>query len=207
MQQINTNIKKIKGFEIEIFKYILKSVKPTNLHDVACGQGLYSLEAHKMGFEVIASDIRTHRVPLKEFKDKGIKFIKSAVGDLIFNEEIILLSGIFYHLDISEQLILLDKIQKSVCKKIILNTHFYHKSCFNDFPNLIIPTCYNDISGAIYIEGDNLINRPLAAFHNKYSFWHDIDSLQRIFKYYGFEYMAKINPERNKNRAFFILER
>jgi hypothetical protein len=205
MKIVTIDIQGEKNFEI--FKYILNNSKDCkSIHDLACGHGNYSIIASDLGFIVNSSDARDSRVPFKEFKTRKINFKNTIIEFVEFTEDIINVSGIFYHLDISEQIILLNKIKNSNCKKVILNTHYYNDSADLEFENKLIPVKTNFISGAIYIEGSNLKSRPLAAYHNRYSFWHDLHSLEKFINSFGFD-IKIITPELTPNRSYFELNR
>ena len=205
MKVINSKIIEGENLELNLYRYCLDLMPKGSLHDTGCGEGDYSFIANEKGFKVTASDARLDRIPKEEFKSKGIVFQHSIIETLGFNQDIVLLSGIFYHLDVSQQVVVLDNIRRSKAKRIILNTHFYNESCNDDFPNRFIPTNKKYFSGAIYIEGSNLINRTMAAMHNYYSFWHDLKSLEELFQSHEMD-IVMIDPLLTKNRAFFIAE-
>jgi len=205
MEIIDTHIAN-KKIDFDLFRYALKDCKVTTLHDAACGEGLYSIIAHGLGYKVTASDARDIRVPFDEFKTHNITFRKGIIEDIDFTEDVILLSGILYHLDISQQLILLENIVKTNFKRIILNTHFYNDSCEIGFPNLFHEVKRGCYTGAVYKEGARLSGRSMAAFHNYYSFWHDLESLERLFNYFDLK-ITMLKPLLTDNRGFFIVEK
>ena len=168
----------------DYFKCLEFCTNAKSMIDMGAGPCLYSIEADKLGLKVTAVDGRTDRIP------QNIGSIKVIIADVVKvtpDHDIVLLSGIFYHLDLGQQFELLSNINNSKAQYIILNTHYLirniHGIPINPNVSKFSPIFKSgSIEGVNYLEGDidSLNNRPLASLYNKYSFWHTIESLINI---------------------------
>jgi hypothetical protein len=183
-----------------LFRDSLKRIEGETLLDVACGEGLYSFTAANLGYKVSAIDGREDRVPLQQFKTQGIAFKKGLVEEAEFNYDIVLLSGIFYHLDLTQQLNLLHSLSESSCKSLIINTHVVNGSSLLEWADrFVTKITFNGIEGSIYREGKDREKRPMASITNYFSFWHTEKSLIDLFNKFGFSISKIGNLTDNRN--------
>jgi hypothetical protein len=186
---------------LQIFNELLEGLQRCKtLTDCACGDGLYSISAANKGFKVFAFDARIDRTPRHKFKELNIEFRQKQIEDVIeISSDICLVSGIFYHLDLMQQLNFLGKLKSKV---VILNTHIANQNAFNEF-NLDGLYEFDKLEFAIYKEGNNRENRTKAALNNYFSCWHTEESLKNLFALYGYTNFEKQNIQVTENRFFY----
>lgn len=175
---------------LELFsKELDKSVDETII-DIACGHGKYSILAAKKDFKVTAIDARLDRVPLKDFERLGIEFKQTNLEDLeTINQDICLLFGIFYHLDLGQQLDLLNKIKS---KTTYIHTLIYNDNSKEAF-GLKCDTKIGNLEFAAYKEGNKRDTRTKASMNNYFSIWHTEESLKNLFLDNEFKTFEKLN--------------
>jgi len=187
-----------------IYKNLLSEIKDcSTLLDMGSGHGRYSETAHNMGFKVTAFDVRGVRFPdyLKEVINYEISDVRFWTN---YDFDIIVYSGLLYHLDLETQREVFKRIGKSKAKYMIINTHFcpeenYEYWKLTDFVNT------KDHAGALYFEGKE--KTPLSSFGNDYSFWHTEDSLISWVKKYAKMSCEKIEPKVMECRRFYLCKR
>ncbi len=176
-----------------------------NIVDCASGHGKYAIASRNLCFNVTAFDIRPDRIP---FNEKNISWEISHINDFDFsNFDIIIISGILYHMTIEMIFSLFERIKKSKCKYLIINTHFIEISdnkIINSKHNLSLPISFNGIEYAIYNED---ITHPLSSFDNKTSHWLTINSIEKILCLFGFNNNSIIKPFIQSDRCFFLCSR
>jgi hypothetical protein len=210
---------------LDIFRRLL-AVVPSGkaIVDSACGHGRYAVTARDTGSfsRVVAFDARSDRIP---FHEGGIEWKISTIEDWDYSGfDVVVLSGILYHLDPVRQTKVMRAVSISKPLFVIVNTH--HVLCEgvatskqpfrNKLDGTISQLEIDDglggrftMSGANYLEGGNLKNRPLAAFENTNSFWHTAESLTGMMRHYGFSLKQTSEPVvfenlEYANRNFFL---
>lgn len=164
--------------------------------DLGAGHCSYSIVSHNLGMKVTAMDARTVRVPKLP---KGIKFVNGNFleADVPGDFDLILMLGIFYHLTLEEQHVLMEKYRG---KNVLLDTHYCSNADSKAYDN-------NGYRGIDYQEGpdnETMIKNPKASFTCLRSFWHTEDSLVNKFLPEYFSSVEKILPEHHPYRTFFI---
>jgi SAM-dependent methyltransferase len=184
----------------EIFETLLPGLSSFKTFlDVGCGHGKYSIIASRY-FKVTGVDARPDRVP---FNHKGIDWKIQHVKDIEVTQDIVLLSGILYHLTLQDQINLVKKC--SAAKVVIINTHIIEHengSILNVYKRDKLSAIHkvNGYEGSLYHEGTNLKNRPMASFDNEYSFWHTEQSLIKLMAGWN---LARVDPRVMEGRYFY----
>ena len=106
-----------RDVRLEVFRSILAPMKPGRLLDLAAGHGKFAGVASELGWVVTAVDARTERFPEAD----DIDWVQSDLRDYeIGNFDVISLLGIFYHLELEDQLKLLTRCSGTMT---IIDTH------------------------------------------------------------------------------------
>jgi len=186
-------MKKIKIYHdmLELYRNELSNLQEhKSIIDIACGHGKYSIVSQESGFSTLGVDARTERVPLTEFENLGIGFRQTNLEDIEeINHDICLLFGIFYHLDLAQQLDLLGKINSKVT---LIHTLIYNENSKEAF-NLQNETVIGNLNFAVYKEGNKRDTRVKASMNNYFSIWHTEESLKNMFLNAGFKTFEKLN--------------
>jgi len=219
------NKKAMEDNSLDIFGRLLDVVPSGKaIVDSACGHGRYAVIARDTGrfSRVVAFDARSDRIP---FHEAGIEWRISKIEDWDYSGfDVVVLSGILYHLDPVRQTKVMRAVSISKPSFVIVNTH--HVLCEgvaiskqpfrNKLDDRISHLEIDDrvggkftMSGTNYLEGGNLKNRPLAAFENTNSFWHTAESLTGMMGHYGFSLKQTSEPVvfqnmEYSNRNFFL---
>ncbi len=175
---------------LDLYRDELKKLPYLNsIIDIAAGHGKYSIISKEMGFNTLAIDARKDRVPVSKFKQAGIAFKLSNLEDLeTIDYDICLLFGIFYHLDLGQQLNLLNKIKSKVT---LIHTLIYNDNSKEAF-TLENETVLGNLQFAVYKEGGGRESRNMASMNNYFSIWHTEESLKNMFLNCGFKKFEKI---------------
>lgn len=167
-----------EGAKSEDYLYhCLKNLYGKTMVDIGCGHGGHSLYAARLGIKCTGIDSRVS-MPIDNVK---VKWKIQNVNEVEFNYDIVLASGILYHLTKEEQINLFDKIN---AKTLIVNTHFAildenNNPINKDFENLLIK---DNEYGCLYDERADYKERASAAFNNQYSYWHTFESLIELLE-------------------------
>lgn len=184
------------SLRLGIFKKIL-DLYPYHkkLVDLGAGSCEFSKAAVEKGFNVVAVDARSKRIP-ENIKKFGIKFIKVDINNKDFKPvgyDLICILGLLYHLTLDEQIALLKKCSYATT---IIDTHYT-----NDFEIL-----NKNYKGKYYIEGEEIRKDARSAYTSSHSFWHTEESLIKLIHDCGYEVVVKVVPEVSKERYFYICE-
>lgn len=177
------------------------------LVDLGAGPCVFAKIARDRGYDVLAVDGRTERLP-GEDELHGIRFIQQDVRNFDpSGYDVIFMLGLLYHFDIEDQLAVLRKCIGQGAK-VIVDTQVH-------VPELIAlktPDGWEDrlvyregYEGVEFPEGDN----PMASIGNPKSFWHTEDSTVKLFRDAGFTEITVVNPifqSKYGGRRFYILE-
>jgi len=222
------NKKPMEDNSLDIFGRLLEAVPSGKaIVDSACGHGRYAVMARDSGrfSRVVAFDARADRIP---FHEPGIEWTISKIEDWDYSGfDVVVLSGILYHLDPARQATVMRSLSISGASFLVVNTHHVlsegetvsRQPFRNKLDDRISRLEIDDglggrlaMSGANYLEGGNLRNRPLAAFENTSSFWHTAESLAEMMAHYGFMLKQTSEPVvfqdmEYSNRNFFLFAR
>ena len=105
------------SIRLEVFRSILEPMKPGRLLDLGTGHGKFARIAHELGWEVTAVDARTDRMPMTA----GIEWLQSDLREYEIGVfDVIAMLGIFYHLELKDQL---EMLKRCAGTMTILDTH------------------------------------------------------------------------------------
>lgn len=176
------------------------------LVDLGAGPCVFAKIARDRGYDVLAVDGRTERLP-DDAALHGIRFVQADVRDFDpAGHDIILMLGLLYHFDIDDQLSVLKKCTGGA--KVVVDTQVH-------VPELVAlrtadgwedrPISRQGYEGVEFPEGDN----PMASIGNSKSFWHTEASTLKLFSDAGFTGITVVNPifqSKYGGRRFYILE-
>ena len=176
-----------------ILRELLALFPPGRLVDLACGNGMYSIAAKDLGWDVTAVDARTVRMPMTP----GISWIQQDIRETdVSGYDVVLLMGLLYHMELADQLDLLRRCSHTVT---ILDTHHstaptheeegYAGHTFREIPD-DNPTSLED--------------SPRAAWGNATSFWATQPDLVRMLYDSGFGTVLSLVPPTLPNRTFYL---
>lgn len=199
MNVLTLTVSDSENLSLDIYSQLLEKCDDCKtILDVGCGHGKYSILASGR-FSVTGIDARPDRIP---FEYNNIEWKVQQVKDVVVSHDIVLFSGILYHLPLSSQIDLVAKCRRA--KYIIVNTHIAierHTVYLNKLSGFIKA---GKFVGRNYHEGKNLKNRPMAAFDNEYSFWHTEDSLISLFDEWE---CTRIVPPVAEDRNFYFMRK
>lgn len=185
--------------------------------DLACGEGVYAIEAALRGAEVRALDARTERMSEgMEAADRlGLKKLYFEQADVrkikieaYSNFDVILFLGILYHLDCNDIFSVLKNIYEMCKQLVIIDTHIALQS--------VNEVKYDGriYEGKQYREhGDDdpeelRRSKLLASIDNTLSFWFTKESLFRLLNDVGFtsvcECSVPLEPNKPADRITII---
>jgi SAM-dependent methyltransferase len=186
-----------------MFRSILSSQKPGRMLDLGAGHGRFAQLAQDMGWDVTAVDARGERFP----RTQGIEWIVSDVRTFEFGPgdyDCVSVLGLFYHLDLADQLELLRKCSGTFT---LLETHVAVEA----------ETTEGGYEGKIYVEApptvtdEQLRSAPQSAWGNRQAFWPTEDGLLKMIRDSGFSFVAPVRPfyyaDRGRymsNRTFYL---
>jgi len=171
---------------LDVFRSILETMKPGRLLDLAAGHGKFAVIARDLGWAVTAVDARTERFPDSE----GIEWIHSDLREYDIGDfDVVCLLGIFYHLELSDQLKLLTRC---VGTTTIIDTHVALRAELEE----------GGYEGRYFSED---LSAPTASWINKSSFWPTEEGLVRMLHESGFSFVFKlIPPPTRMDRTWYV---
>ena len=176
-----------------ILRDLLAIFAPGRLIDLACGNGMYSIAAHDMGWDVTAVDARTVRMPMTP----GITWIQQDVRETdVTGYDVILLMGLLYHMELADQLDLLRRCSGSVT---ILDTH--HSTAPTHEEGGYLGHTFRELPAD---HPTSLEESPRAAWGNETSFWATQPDLVRMLYECGFGTVLALVPPTLPNRTFYL---
>jgi Methyltransferase domain len=163
------------SIRLDVFRAVLEPMKPGRLLDIATGHGGFALIAHELGWEVTAVDARTERMPMTD----GITWVQSDIRDFeIAGYDVISVLGIFYHLELDDQLELLKRCAGTTT---IIDTHVALQA---------------DLVEGGY-EGTSFAEVPgglASSWINPTSFWPTENALIRMLHDCGYRFVFRLTP-------------
>lgn len=175
--------REIDAVRAGILRTLLQPFTPGRLIDLACGTGMFAVLAADLGWQVTAVDARP-----RPWTDDRVTWRQQDIRDTsVDSYELILCLGIFYHLELADQLVL---VEKCAGTPLILDTHISVAGGETD----------SGYSGHYYPEGDGV----LAAWGNPRSWWPTLESLQRMLAGAGYSRVDVLEPwYHGQDRTFF----
>jgi len=176
-----------------ILRELLALFQPGRLIDLACGNGMYSITAHDLGWEVTGVDARTVRMPTTP----GITWIQQDIRETdVSGFDVVLLMGLLYHLELDDQLSLLRRCAGSIT---ILDTH--HSTLPTHLERGYAGHTFHEVPAGR--EGE-LADMPTAAWGNLTAFWPTQPDLVRMLRDCGYGTVLARVPPTLPNRTFYL---
>jgi SAM-dependent methyltransferase len=198
----NGNGVKVRRVMQLIKDYSNKPFDQLSILDLACGEGVYAIEAALRGAQVLALDARPERMNegAKAAKHLGINNLSFKLDDIrrvhtksYSKVDVVLLLGILYHLDEHVVFSVLENIYELCNQFVIIDTHIAL--------NGLVSIQHNNRSytGKYYREhadNDTVVvkeNRLLSSLDNPLSFWFTKESLFHLLNNVGFTSVCECN--------------
>lgn len=184
--------------------------------DVACGEGVYSIEAGLRGAQVIGVDARTERMShgiacAKKNELPNVQFqqvdIRSVSNETHGEFDVIFFLGILYHLDVPDLFHIL-KSMHGMCREfIVIDTHVARFVETVEYGSQV----YRGTKGREHQDSDlpdARRSRLLMSIDNTYNFQFTAESLVRLLNDVGFtsvfECLAPLEPFKPSHRRTFV---
>jgi len=175
----------------EIFDRVLSRFTPGRLVDLGTGHGLFAIQAADRGWTVTGVDARATRFP----QDSRVDWIEQDIRDHdLSGYDLILCLGLFYHLDVHDQLELL---ANGKGRPLILDTHVANGRHQH---RLSREKRVQGYRGRWYTEP----GRVTSSWSNPRSFWPTPDSLLRMLQEHGYQVTLAVEPWYLPDRTFFV---
>lgn len=173
------------GIRLEIFRELLKPMRPGRLLDVAAGHGAFSIAASELGWKVTAVDARSDRFP----SVAGIDWIEADLRTFkIEGFDVICLLGILYHLQLDDQL---DLLRRCAGTPTIIDTHTTQRA----------DTTSDGYQGWLFQEHREA---STASWGNIQSFWPTRPALDAMLADCGYRFVFRLEPEYYPDRTFYL---
>ena len=174
-----------------VFGHLLGLFPPGTCVDLGAGHGSFARQAASLGWTVTAVDARIERFPV----DERVTWVQSDIRDIdLAPYDLVLCLGLFYHLTLQDQLVLL---QRASTSPMIIDTHLDHGT--NPQP-LSDNVQIDGYEGRMYQEPGRLTSSWL----NPESFWPSLESFHRMLGRNGFNTVLTVEPWVTSNRTFFL---
>lgn len=219
LQAHNVNDLKVRRVMQIIKDFSKKPFNELRILDLACGEGVYAIEAALHGAAVMAIDARRERMGegIRAANRLGLKnsYIRFMLDDVRCvnlgvngSFDVVLFLGILYHLDKEHIYQVLNNIYWMTEQFVIIDTHIALQS--------VNEVKYNGrmYEGKQYREhGDDdpdelRRSRQLASIDNPLSFWFTKESLLRLLRHIGFtsvcEVSVPLEPNKPENRITLV---
>jgi trans-aconitate methyltransferase len=190
------------------FAHILKSMNLSvgrKVADLGAGPCIFARSAAQHGLEVTAVDARLERIPKAE-EIAPVVFVESDVRDFsVEGYDLVLVFGLLYHLEIPDQLLLLERCRKAGATVIVdTQVHIPEFVCTPE-PGRFTKVHKTDegYEGVGFREAKN----PMASVGNRISFWHTELSMYKLFENAGFALVETVEPpyqSKHGARRFYI---
>jgi len=188
--------------------------------DLACGEGVYSIEAGLRGASVLGVDARTDRMQIGEraarklglqnvrFEQRDVRAVRRETDGEF---DVIYLLGILYHLDVPDSITVLENLEQMCRGIVVIDTHVALK------PESRVEhrgRTYHGLSRAEHRPGDSSETRRsrlLSSIDNTRSFWFTRESLWRLLRDTGFTSVFECHeppePFKRPNRITLVARR
>lgn len=177
----------------EIFRQLLGLFPTGSIVDLGTGHGKFAISAADHGWKVTGVDARRSRWP----DDARITWVEEDVRkhDLA-PYDVIACLGLFYHLNLKDQLHLL---KAASGKPLIIDTSLDHGEPKSPLSDRV--TVKGGYEGRYYVESSRA---PTASVRNKKSFWPTLDSFHRMLRVCGYPTVLTVEPWVVSYRTFFL---
>lgn len=182
----------IKRARRRAFTQLVGLFPPGHLVDLGAGHGRFSRYAADLGWQVTAVDARTDRFPddpRPRWVEADVRTVDLAAYDLV------LCLGLFYHLDLDDQL---DLLARAAGRPMIIDTHLDHGTHEHELSERQSPR--EGYTGRFYREPRALTS----AVGNRASFWPTLPTFHRMLHEAGFPTVLTLEPWIRGDRTFFL---
>jgi SAM-dependent methyltransferase len=185
--------------------------------DLACGEGVYSIEAALRGANVLAVDARTGRMDegartAQRLGLANLKFEQNDIREVNIQShgqfDAIFFLGILYHLDAKDIFPVLRNLYDMCGQFIVIDTHIALRNVDEVDHNGHV---YHGLKWREHSDADpdSVRNsRLLSSMDNTWSFWFTLDSLIRLLNDTGFSSVyvcdAPLEPLKPQNRVTVV---
>lgn len=188
-----------------IFRALLRPLKPGRLLDLGAGKGNFALSAAEMGWQVTAVDARTVRWPSAEAADsttadliRSIRWVQADVREFPIDRgeyDLICMLGLLHHLELADQTALLKRCGGTL---LLLDTRIAPAIVDRDgaFEGMIVRE-----HGETREERDQV---PTAAWGNALSFRHTEESLLRLVRDCGYAQVMLMRPPHRRDYTYYL---
>ncbi|MCI0334399.1 MAG: class I SAM-dependent methyltransferase [Planctomycetes bacterium] len=213
----NANAVKVRRV-VQIIKDLSsRPISELRVLDLACGEGVYSIELALRGADVQALDARTERMAAGidvarrsglanlSFQQADVRHVEqSNFGDF----DVILFLGILYHLDVPDSLFVLKNLHQMCRKLLIIDTHI-SLAGRDSFP--FEGKSYAGTKRREHRDTDSPSERQqklLMSVDNVFNFWFTRESLVQLLTDIGFssvfECVAPLEAHKPRNRLTLV---
>lgn len=213
----NANAVKVRRILQLIKDLAIRPMTDFRVLDLACGEGVYSIEIGLRGANVLGLDARTERMHLGaecahrngltnvSFKQEDIRNVKLGThGEF----DVILFLGILYHLDMPDSCLVLKNLYDMCRNFVIIDTHVSlggpHSATFQG-------NVYHGRKQREHQDTDTEAERRknlLQSLDNIFSFWFTPESLVRLLADIGFTSVVQcfvpMEPHKPRNRITLV---
>jgi len=185
--------------------------------DLACGEGVYSIEAALRGADVVAVDARTERMDegariAYRFGLTNLKFEQNDIRRVSFQShgkfDVIFFLGILYHLDAQDIFPVLRNLYEMCEQFVVIDTHIALQNVDEVEHDGYV---YKGTKWREHSDADPEAvrkGRLLSSMDNTWSFWFTLDSLIRLLNDTGFSsvYVCEVplEPLKPKDRITLV---
>jgi SAM-dependent methyltransferase len=213
----NANAVKVRRV-VQIVKDLSgRPISELRVLDLACGEGVYSIELALRGAEVHAFDARSERM------NEGIEAAqRNGLDNLSFQQidvrrveqsnfgdfDAILFLGILYHLDVPDSIVVLKNLHQMCRKLLIIDTHI---SLAGSDSFVFDGKSYAGTKRREHRDADSVAERQkklLMSVDNPFNFWFTRESLVQLLTDIGFtsvfECYAPLEAHKPRNRLTLV---
>ncbi len=187
------------SFRLRTFRCILEMLRPGIggglLVDLGAGPCLFAKLAAKEDFRVTAVDVRPpwnidgSPLPLESLE--GIEFVQADACKFdVSGFDIVSIVGLLYHLTLDEQI---DLLTRCSGKTVIIDTEVFDDTAMSESARerIFPPADAREYNGIDWLETDHVWSSK----GNRYSFWHTVPSLLRMFENTGARNVTMFGPQ------------
>jgi SAM-dependent methyltransferase len=175
----------------EIFDRVMDLFTPGRIVDLGTGHGNFALRAADRGWEAVGVDARSTRFP----EDPRAAWVEQDIRQHdLSGYDLILCLGLFYHLDLPDQLELLKRCAGT---PLIIDTHVANGRSQHRLSN---EEHVHGYVGRWYTE-PGLVT---SSWGNPSSFWATPESFYRMLKDSGYPVILAAEPWYLPDRTFFV---
>jgi SAM-dependent methyltransferase len=213
----NANAVKVRRV-VQIIKDLSgRPISELRVLDLACGEGVYSIELALKGADVTASDARTERMSagMEAAQRNGLQNVRFQQVDVRKVEQsnfgdfdAILFLGILYHLDVPDSILALKNLHQMCRKLLIIDTHI---SLGGRDTFVFDGKEYAGTKRREHLDTDSASERQkklLMSIDNVFNFWFTRESLVQLLTDIGFssvfECFVPLEAHKPRNRLTLV---